>query len=57
MKVIIVSGGNKPSEKLLKSYIENDDIIIGVDKGCNALFDYNIKPNLILGDFDSIKKY
>lgn len=56
MKVIIVSGGNKPSEKLLKSYIENDDIIIGVDKGCNALFDYNIKPNLILGDFDSIKK-
>lgn len=56
MRAIIVSGGNKPSEKLLKSYINHEDIIIGIDKGCNALFDYNIKPDLILGDFDSIKK-
>lgn len=37
MRAIIVSGGTPPSEKLLKSYIQEGDFIIGVDKGCNAL--------------------
>lgn len=56
MRAIIVTGGNKPSKELLLNYIKEDDLIIGVDKGCNALYEYNIKPNLILGDFDSIDK-
>lgn len=56
MRTIIVSGGNPPSKELLLSYIKNDDFIIGVDKGCNALAEYKIIPNLILGDFDSAKK-
>lgn len=53
MRAIIVSGGNKPSKELLMSYIKDDDYIIGVDKGCNALYEYGITPNEILGDFDS----
>lgn len=56
MRAIIVSGGTKPSKELLLSYIKEGDYIIGVDKGCNCLYEYNIKPNLILGDFDSAKK-
>lgn len=56
MRAIIVSGGTSPSEKLLKSYLKEDDIIIGVDSGCNTLYKLNIMPNLILGDFDSIDK-
>lgn len=56
MRAIIVTGGNPPSEKLLKSYIKENDIIIGVDSGCNILYKLNIIPNLILGDFDSINK-
>lgn len=56
MRAIIVSGGTPPSEKLLKSYLREDDIIIGVDSGCNTLYKLNIMPNLILGDFDSIDK-
>lgn len=56
MRAIIVSGGNAPSENLLKTYIKDNDIIIGVDSGCNTLYNFNIIPNLILGDFDSIKK-
>lgn len=54
MRVIIVTGGTAPSENLLKSYINEDDVIIGVDKGCNTLYKFNIIPNLMLGDFDSI---
>ena len=56
MRAIIVSGGNPPSKELLLSHIKEDDFIIGVDKGCNCLAEYNIMPNLILGDFDSAKK-
>ena len=54
MRCIIVTGGNPPSKDLLLSYLKNEDFLIGVDKGCNALFEYGLKPNLILGDFDSV---
>ncbi|MDO5038164.1 thiamine diphosphokinase [Clostridium sp.] len=56
MRAIIVTGGNEPSYELLNSYIKESDIIIGVDKGCNILKKYEIIPNMILGDFDSIDK-
>ena len=56
MRAIIISGGKAPSKELLLSYIKEDDMLIGVDKGCNAFYEYNITPHLILGDFDSAKK-
>lgn len=56
MRAIVVSGGYKPSKELLLSYIKKDDIIIGVDKGCNCLYEYEIEPNMILGDFDSAEE-
>lgn len=56
MKAIIVTGGNKPSKKLLNSYIKSADLIIGADKGSEYLYDYEIMPNIILGDFDSISE-
>ena len=54
MKALIVSGGNPPSKELLFSLLDNIDIIIGADKGCDTLDKYNIRPNYILGDFDSV---
>ena len=56
MKAIIVTGGNKPSKELLNSYIKSGDLIIGADKGSEYLYDYEIMPNIILGDFDSISE-
>jgi thiamine pyrophosphokinase len=56
MRAIVVSGGTAPSKKLLLSYLKEDDFLIGVDKGCNCLYNYGLKPNLILGDFDSVDK-
>ncbi|WP_455796647.1 thiamine diphosphokinase [Clostridium butyricum] len=56
MKAIIVTGGNKPSKKLLNSYIKSGDLIIGADKGSEYLYDYEIMTNIILGDFDSISE-
>lgn len=53
MDVLIVSGGTEPSKELLLKYKNKASFIIGVDKGCNVLYKYNITPNLIVGDFDS----
>jgi len=56
MKVIIVSGGNPPPSKFLLKEITVDTFLIGADSGANCLYDYNIEPNLLVGDFDSIDK-
>ena len=54
MRAVIVTGGNSPSKELLDRYLKKDDFIIGVDKGCNCLYENQIEPRVILGDFDSI---
>lgn len=56
MKIIIVAGGSPPSVELLKSEITDNSIIIGVDHGADCLFQYQVIPDLIIGDFDSISK-
>ena len=56
MKVIIISGGNPPSKELLIKEITEDTFLIGADSGANCLFCYNVKPDLLVGDFDSIDK-
>ncbi|AAK79697.1 thiamine pyrophosphokinase [Clostridium acetobutylicum] len=54
MKVVVISGGKMPSEALLRSEIENCDYIICADSGANCLHKYEIRPDMLLGDFDSI---
>jgi len=56
MKVVIISGGNPPSKELLNDEITRESFLIGVDSGGNCLYKYNIKPHLLVGDFDSIDK-
>ncbi|MGL5647529.1 MAG: thiamine diphosphokinase [Clostridium sp.] len=56
MRILIVTGGSKPSYELIKKYMDISDFIIGVDSGINTLYHYRIIPNLIVGDFDSGKK-
>lgn len=53
MKALIVSGGEKPSTELLKKIAYESELIIGADKGCDSLYDTNIIPKYIVGDFDS----
>lgn len=56
MRVVIVTGGSKPSKERILEFLKDDDYIIGSDSGCNCLKEYDIIPNLILGDFDSIEE-
>lgn len=55
MKSIIISGGTPPSADLLRKF-DNGYFIIAADSGTNVLYKYKIKPDLIIGDLDSIDK-
>lgn len=56
MKALVVTGGNPPSLELLKEYSKKVNLIIGADKGCDFLYKGKVKPDYILGDFDSVQK-
>lgn len=53
MNCLIVAGGVKPKDEIIKKYTDMCELIIGVDKGCNYLFELGINPHYIVGDFDS----
>ncbi|HHX69524.1 MAG: thiamine diphosphokinase [Miniphocaeibacter sp.] len=53
---LIVSGGDRVNDNLLKNYSSKADFIIAVDKGAESLIANNIKIDLLVGDFDSISE-
>ena len=55
IKTLIVSGGTV-EENILANFKNEFNCIIASDKGLEALDRYNITPNYIIGDFDSIDK-
>ena len=56
-ETIIITGGNIKEEFLKKVFLENKyENIIASDKGLEALDKLGLKPNYIIGDFDSINE-
>lgn len=56
-KTVIVSGGMMEEDfvlPILKS--EETEFVIGVDKGLEFLYKHEIKPDYIVGDFDSVSR-
>lgn len=52
---VIVSGGTIEEQFALQILEEkNPSYVIGVDKGLNFLYDNQVMPNHIVGDFDSV---
>ena len=56
-KIVIISGGELEEEFVL-SILEKEEnqYVIGVDKGMEFLYSHQILPNYIVGDFDSTPK-
>ncbi len=55
VRTIIISGGNINKKFVENEILKNDyENIIAVDKGLEILDKCNIKPNYIIGDFDSL---
>jgi thiamine pyrophosphokinase len=56
MKVLIMSGGVPPCKELIMKELEDSGIVIAADSGGNALYNLDIMPHYLVGDFDSINK-
>lgn len=58
MKEVIIIAGGDISESLILEYLNKrqEKIIIAVDKGLESLHNINVKPDYIIGDFDSVSK-
>lgn len=54
-KVLIVSAGNRQSKKFLLKLAKEVDFVIGVDRGAEDLALYNIRFDIAIGDFDSVR--
>jgi thiamine pyrophosphokinase len=56
IKSVIIAGGMPPTKELVEKEIYGNALIICADGGANCLFRYNILPDLIIGDGDSLDK-
>ncbi len=56
MKALIITGGFAPSFDHVKEEFEQADLIIAADSGLHALHQWNICPDLLVGDFDSVQR-
>lgn len=54
MKIIIISGGEPPRLEVIKRELKDSSFLICADSGANCLYNYEISPNYLVGDFDSI---
>lgn len=55
MKGLLLSGGSPPSQELLNKEIKWADKIVCADHGYDMIQSKEIQPDLLVGDFDSIK--
>jgi len=54
--VLIVGNGNSNSKSFYEKLSKEADFIIGVDGGAGKLIKYDIRPDIAIGDFDSIRR-
>ena len=57
MKTLIITGGMIEADFALSFIRElKPDYILGVDKGLQFCYEYDIRPDYIVGDFDSVPR-
>ncbi len=54
--ILVFANGTVPGRKFLKSYLELAEMIVCADGGANKIVDLDIKPDIIVGDLDSVTK-
>ncbi|MBR4040643.1 MAG: thiamine diphosphokinase [Clostridia bacterium] len=56
MHVLIVLGGDAPGKALLESCMRCADLSIAADRGLEAFAAAGLKPDILLGDMDSVRE-
>lgn len=54
IKAILVLGGEMTDPDFYRQLINEHELIVGADHGCDILRELEIVPNIAVGDFDSI---
>ncbi len=54
-RVIVVANGDLEDPEYYKNLVEEDDFIICVNGGCGYVLAMGLKPDLVIGDLDSLK--
>lgn len=57
MRAVIIGSGDIKNYNCIKSRIRQDDFIICADGGYNHAVKMGLKPDILIGDFDSAKGY
>lgn len=57
MKTFIISNGDITDYEYCKNIINKDDYIICADGGTRHAYNMGLKPDLIIGDLDSLQQY
>lgn len=54
MEITVVTNGNIDDENILRSVLSSSDYVICADGAAKYFMDINVKPDLLVGDLDSI---
>lgn len=54
MKAVVFTGGEIKNYEKVRKYTVNTDLIICADSGVRHAFNMNVKPDILVGDLDSI---
>lgn len=56
MRCVIISGSPQENPEFVKRVVKKDDFVVCADSGYEYAKKANVKPDLIVGDFDSLKE-
>lgn len=53
-RILILANGHPPSKRLLRRLLKQSDLFVCADGGANTAARFGLRPDLIIGDLDSI---
>jgi len=53
-EIVAIANGDPPSSSLVSSLLNSKKKLVAIDGGLNICDQFHLKPDLILGDFDSV---
>ena len=55
-RALVICNGEPPSRRLARTLVRRHDIVIAADGGSNIARRYGIRPDVIIGDLDSVTR-
>jgi thiamine pyrophosphokinase len=53
-KILLIANGEAPPEGLVKRMVDWSELVVAIDGGANQCAEWNVTPDFIVGDLDSV---